>query len=162
MIYATQPWRVEVEQEGAVIEAYVESTNKWESVAIVLPTSGASAGKMARFIVGLVNDNQKETPLLENALAALESVSEEGLTFASEQAVEHAIADLRKRREAENVPHGDLDRMVAAIADRLQESGSCKPHELNGLGFSRDEIARYWPMAYALACVSLDIEPKDS
>jgi hypothetical protein len=33
---------------------------------------------------------------------------------------------------------------------------------LRPLGFSPDEIARHWPMAYALARVSLDIEPKDS
>jgi hypothetical protein len=162
MIYATQPWKVEVEQEGAVIEAYVEGTDKWESVAIVLPTSGASAGKMARFIVGLVNDNQKQEPLLENALAALESVSEEGLTFASEQAVEHAVTELRKHRKPESAAQSVLDRMALVIADKVQSSGDCKPHELRSLGFSPEEIARHWPMAYALARVSLDSEPKDS
>src|SRR5580658_3503421 len=119
MIYATQPWRVEVEQEGAVIEACVEGTDKWESVAIVLPTSGASAGKMARFIVGLVNDNQKQESLLENALAALESVSEEGLTFASEQAVEHAVTELRKHRKSESASESVLDRMALVIADKV-------------------------------------------
>jgi hypothetical protein len=162
MIYATQPWRVEVEQEAAVIEAYVDGTDKWESVAIVLPTSGASAGKMARFIVGLVNDNQKQEPLLENALTALESVSEEGLTFTTEQAVEHAVTELRKRRKPEGAADSVLDRMASAIEEKIQSSGDCKPHELRPLGFSPDEIARHWPMAYALACVSLDIEPKDS
>jgi hypothetical protein len=162
MIYATNPWRVEVEEEGAVIEAYVEGTDTWESIAIVLATSGASAGKMARFIVGLVNDNQKQEPLLEDTLAALEAVIEEGLTFASEQAIEHAVTGLRKRRKPEGAADSVLDRMVQTIADVVQSSGDCKPHELRSLGFSPDEIARHWPMAYALACVSLDIEPKDS
>jgi hypothetical protein len=162
MIYATQPWRVEVEQEAAVIEAYVDGTDKWESVAIVLPTSGASAGKMARFIVGLVNDNHKHEPLLENALTALEAVSEEGLTFTTEQAVEHAVAELRKRRKPESATESVLDRMALVIAEKVQSSGDCKPHELRPLGFSPDEIARHWPMAYALARVSLDSEPKES
>jgi hypothetical protein len=52
--------------------------------------------------------------------------------------------------------------MVLAIAAALKSSGSCEPHELKEQGFSRDEIARHWPMAYALACVSQNITPKDS
>lgn len=160
MIYATQPWKVEVEPKGAVIEAYVEASSKWESVAIVLPTSGASAEKMARFIVGAVNDNQKSERLFQEALDALEAVIQEGLTYSTEQEIELVIAELRRRHNSGSAAPDTLDRMVTAIAKKLQSSGSCKPHELRSLGFSPDEIARHWPMAYALACVSLGTKPK--
>jgi hypothetical protein len=92
----------------------------------------------------------------------LESVTEEGLTFTTEQAIEHAVTELRKRHRPESTPESVLELMAQAIADIVQSSGDCKPHELRSLGFLPDEIARHWPMAYALASVSLDIEPKDS
>jgi hypothetical protein len=162
MIYATQPWKVEVKTKDAVVEAYVEVNGAWETVAIVLPSSGASAETMARFIVGLVNDEQKQAPLLEDALAVLESVNRETLTLTTGQAVKHVIDELRKRRGYGKAAARPVDRMVVAIVAALKSSGSCEPHELKEQGFSDDDIARHWPMAYALACVSENIAPKDS
>jgi hypothetical protein len=84
------------------------------------------------------------------------------LTFTTAQAVEHAVAELRKHHKPEGAAESVRDRMASAIGDKIQSSGDCKPHELRPLGFSSDEIARHWPMAYALACVSLASEPKES
>ena len=54
------------------------------------------------------------------------------------------------------------ERMVDAIASIIKTEGTCQPHNLKDQGFTPDEIARYWPSAYALACVSFNIEQKDS
>jgi hypothetical protein len=163
MIYATQPWKAGVKTKDTVVEAYVEAAGAWETVAIARPSSGASAKQMARFIVGLVNEKQKQAPLMEDALAVLECVSKEGLTtLTTGEAVEHVIGELRKRRGYGKAALRPVDRMVAAIVAALKSSGSCEPHELKEQGFSREEIARHWPMAYALACVSQNITPKDS
>jgi hypothetical protein len=54
------------------------------------------------------------------------------------------------------------ERMVDAIAGIIKTNGTCHPHKLEDQGFTPDEIARYWPSAYALACVSLNIEQRDS
>ncbi len=53
-------------------------------------------------------------------------------------------------------------RMASVITNIIKTEGECHPHNLKDRGFTPDEIARCWPMAYALACVSLDIETKDS
>jgi hypothetical protein len=127
-----------------------------------LMTNKEARKKIARFIVGLVNDNQKQHPLLDNVQAVLEGVNEEGLTFTTEQAVEYVVTEMRKRRRLEGAADSVLDRMASAIEETIQSSGDCKRHELRSLGFSPGEIALHWPMAYALACVSLDIEPSDS
>ncbi len=54
------------------------------------------------------------------------------------------------------------DRMAVAIARIIKADGECHPHNLKDHRFTPDEIARYWPSAYALACVSLNIEQRDS
>ncbi|MCP3385973.1 hypothetical protein NLM31_36855 [Bradyrhizobium sp. CCGUVB4N] len=41
--------------------------------------------------------NEDNRDLLLEALAALEAIAEEGLTFATEQAVEHVIARIKAR-----------------------------------------------------------------
>lgn len=54
------------------------------------------------------------------------------------------------------------ERMVDAIASIINTNGTCHPHNLKDQGFTPDEIARQWPSAYALACVSLNIKPMGS
>jgi hypothetical protein len=63
--------------------------------------------------------------------------------------------------DTENVSDAS-ERMVDAIASIIKANGECHPHNLKDQGFTPDEIARHWPSAYALACVSLNIEQKDS
>jgi hypothetical protein len=53
-------------------------------------------------------------------------------------------------------------RMAYVIASLIKVHGKCKPYDLRDHGFRQDEIACYWNMAYALASVTLNIEPKDS
>jgi hypothetical protein len=48
------------------------------------------------------------------------------------------------------------DRMVFIIAGLLKTTGDCTQSDLEGKGFSAENISRHWPMAYALARVSLD------
>ena len=52
------------------------------------------------------------------------------------------------------------ERMASVIADIIRDDGKCSPRELKVHGFTPNEIARHWPMAYALARVSLNSKPK--
>lgn len=45
------------------------------------------------------------------------------------------------------------NRMADAIADRIRIHGQCRPHDLEKMGFSREEIAESWSLASALAAV---------
>lgn len=49
-------------------------------------------------------------------------------------------------------------RMADTILDIMRQKGECKPHDLRDKGFSLDEIARHWPMAYALAEVNWNLK----
>jgi hypothetical protein len=66
------------------------------TVAVVSPTSGASAEALAAFIASIVNAAQQNEDLLRDAMEALEAVVNDGLNFTTEQAAEHVIANIRR------------------------------------------------------------------
>ena len=72
--------------------------------------------------------------------------------------VPEAFEGTGEQRSKTNV----AERMADVIAGIIKETGKCQPHELKEHGFTADEIARHWPMAFSLASVQLGIEPKDS
>lgn len=41
-------------------------------------------------------------------------------------------------------------RMAEAIIESLEKTGQCKILDLEAKGFSRDELARYWPHAWKI------------
>lgn len=84
-LYSLYPWRTEHHDDRSEIAAYVEASGKWETVAVIPHTPGASAETLAEFIMGIINDSQKNRDLLRDATRALEAVMEEGLTFSTEQ-----------------------------------------------------------------------------
>jgi hypothetical protein len=53
-------------------------------------------------------------------------------------------------------------RMAATVIEIIQEQGDCLPHDLKGRGFSLDEIAAHFHMAYSLANVELKLMNYDS
>lgn len=95
--YSIHPWACQHQHDQSEICAYVEASGKWEIVAIVQQTAGASAEVMAEFICYLINDNQKNKSLLLDAMAALESCLEESkLTYSSEQAADSVLHRIKK------------------------------------------------------------------
>jgi hypothetical protein len=55
------------------------------------------------------------------------------------------------------------DRVVSVIAAIIEADGTCNSHELENHGFNQEEITSHWPIAYALARVTINNEPnKDS
>jgi hypothetical protein len=52
--------------------------------------------------------------------------------------------------EPEDKPLHVAERMAAAIVVRMEEKGECRIAHLRALGFSLDDIARYWPQACKL------------
>ncbi len=53
--------------------------------------------------------------------------------------------------EDDDQPLHIAERMAAAIVARMQQKGECRIAHLRDLGFSLDDIARYWPQACKLA-----------
>lgn len=81
-----------------------------------------------------------------------------GVVFQKPHAVEQ---DNRPMTEGERATQEHLslaDRMAAAIAATIRRRGHCRPCDLEGQGFTTDEIASAWLMASPLAQVALDDE----
>lgn len=97
-LYSIHPWECRHNKDNFEIIAYVEASSKWETVATIHPTAGASAETMASFICHLVNENQKNASLLHDAMQALEACMEEAdLTFTSEQAADSVVRRIKSR-----------------------------------------------------------------
>ena len=95
--YPSEPWRCEHRRDGSEIQAFVEASGIWETVAVIPPTSGVSARNIAEFIAALVNDNRRCQSALEAAMEALQHVIDDnGLTFSSEHAVDSALTRLKQ------------------------------------------------------------------
>lgn len=96
--YAAQPWECHHMEDVSVITAYVEASSNWEPIATIHPTSGHSAETIATFICGLINDHQKNKPLLQEAMEALQlCLEEDRLTFSSEQAADRVVTQIRAK-----------------------------------------------------------------
>ena len=57
--YGLVPWRCNHHADRSEIVAYVEASGRWETVAVIPPTSGASAEALATFIARVVNATQQ-------------------------------------------------------------------------------------------------------
>ena len=95
--YGLQPWRYVHHADRSEIRAYAEVGGAWETVATVHPTAGASAEFLAVFVVDCVNDHQHQQHLLHAALAALEAVTKEGLTYSTEQEIDAVLARMKRQ-----------------------------------------------------------------
>jgi hypothetical protein len=94
--YSLHPWRCDHHADRSEITAYVEASGHWETVAVVPPTSGASAEAVAAFIVRLINAAQQNRDILRDAMEALEAVMNDGLNFTTEQTAEHVIISIKQ------------------------------------------------------------------
>lgn len=86
--YAAQPWVCVHHPHRSDLNAYVEASGKWETVAVIQPTSGASAEMLADFIIGQINNINQNKDLCSDALEALESILQDGINFSTEQAAD--------------------------------------------------------------------------
>ena len=65
-------------------------------MALVKKTSGASVEAVAHYIVGMVNDLHENGSLLAAAMTALEAITDEGLTFSTEQDADDVIRRIKE------------------------------------------------------------------
>lgn len=94
--YSLYPWQCRHAPDQSEIVAYVEASAKWETVSIISSTSGANAESVADYICNLINENQKNKNLLQDAMKALETCMEEAsLTFSSEQAADSVVRRIK-------------------------------------------------------------------
>jgi hypothetical protein len=89
--YRLVPWQCRNHSDRSELTAYVEASGKWETVAVVPPTSGASAEALANYILALVNNSLPNSDLLRDAMSALEAVMKDGLTFTTEQEADSVV-----------------------------------------------------------------------
>jgi hypothetical protein len=57
----------------------------------------------------------------------------------------------------DNKKYAPAGRMAAAIIDITQKQGGCLPQDLNGNGFTPDEVVMHWDMARSLASVEMKL-----
>ena len=58
---------------------------------------------------------------------------------------------LRVMQDDEFVPAHVVERIAAAIVEQLQKRGQCSITDIKAMGFSLNDIARYWPEACRIA-----------
>jgi hypothetical protein len=56
---------------------------------------------------------------------------------------------LRMLKDEEEPVHVAV-RMADAIIESLEKTGHCRIRDMEAKGFSRDELARYWPDAWKI------------
>ncbi len=88
------PWRVERRDNSCTIAAYVKATELWQTIAVINGTSGAN--KDITRLVKLVNDRKDDVDGLRSAFEAVKAIETEGLTFTTEQELEHVIRRLEQ------------------------------------------------------------------
>lgn len=78
------------------ISAYVDATGKWETIAIIPPTSDHTAEAISTFIAHSINDIHEHGELLVSAMNALDDILREGLTFSTEQTADRIVDRIKK------------------------------------------------------------------
>ncbi len=58
---------------------------------------------------------------------------------------------LRVMQDDEFAPAHVAERIASAIVEQLQKRGQCSIMDIKTLGFSLNDIARYWPEACRIA-----------
>jgi hypothetical protein len=98
--FGRHPWRCTHRGAHSEIQAYVEASGQWETIAVVQPASAATAERLATYIVNVINEGWEDRDVLQEAFDALTALLREGFNFTTEQEAEHAIDRLRKRQWA--------------------------------------------------------------
>jgi hypothetical protein len=57
---------------------------------------------------------------------------------------------LRVMLDEEFAPTHVAERMAVTIMKRMQQKGECHITDVEAMGFSRDQVARYWPDAWKI------------
>ncbi|GEM_PF-3527676 len=70
--YTPVPWRAAYGEDGAIVEAYIRSTDGWKVVAVVPKTGYADHKANAEFIVNAVNVYGKHRAMIAEMIMALE------------------------------------------------------------------------------------------
>lgn len=96
-LYALAPWSCVHRPDGSKIEAYVEITGDWETIAHVPEAKGINAEATAGFIVKAVNDYDRHRQIIAELITALELCMEcEDLTWEAEQEAELVLRRVRQ------------------------------------------------------------------
>lgn len=79
--------------------AWVEASGAWEKVATIHATTGATPVALSEHIMTIINASHGGQDLLNEALAALEAILDEGLTYSTEQEADLIVARIKSRHQ---------------------------------------------------------------
>lgn len=95
-ILATKPWSCTNFGEQSEIDAYIDSTDTWETIATIQSAAGIDAEDIASFIVHAVNNYEKTQRLIQKMKMALELCLEnEAIGKDVEQQIEVALKEIK-------------------------------------------------------------------
>lgn len=111
-------WRFEKRDGRYEIDVFSESGGKWTPAAVMMGTSGVSGEALAAYVVGVLNEKQQQSVVLDEAVHALQTILQEGVTWATEVEADHAIRRLKEQgavmREVQDVLDLVVDRGITA------------------------------------------------
>jgi hypothetical protein len=90
-------WRFEKRGDRYEVDVFNEARGKWALVAVVMGTTEIPAEALAGYVVQVLNEKQEHGVVLDEAVQALQSVLDEGVTYATEMEAEHAIRRLKQQ-----------------------------------------------------------------
>jgi hypothetical protein len=106
-------WRFEKRGGRCEIDVFGEARGKWARAAVVVGAPGMRAEALAGYVVEVLNEKQQQSVALNEAVYALETILEEGVTWATEIEADSAVERLKEQtallREVQEV----LDLVVA-------------------------------------------------
>ncbi|HUY67919.1 MAG TPA: hypothetical protein VMV79_01285 [Alphaproteobacteria bacterium] len=95
-ILATKPWSCTNFGEQSEIDAYVDATGTWETIATIQPVAAIDAEDIASFITNTINTYEKTQRLIQKMRAALELALEcEGLSEETTQYIEAILEETK-------------------------------------------------------------------
>jgi predicted amino acid dehydrogenase len=78
------------------VELNQPPSNEWVTIAAVHGAAGFPASDLAARIARLLNQDVAKDEVLQRAAVALDEILRDGLTFSTEQAIEHTANNIRR------------------------------------------------------------------
>jgi hypothetical protein len=97
--YTGHPWRCSSSGNKVLVQAFVEASSHWEAIIEVRSSSDASAKDLSGYIARVINEHSMRQAVLNEVKTALELIEEEGMTYSSELAADHALRRLKQLLE---------------------------------------------------------------
>ena len=90
------PWRFRARGGRHELELFKKGQG-WVVVGAIAGAAGPQAAALAGFMVGVLNERQQENRVLDEAVRAIKTAMQEGVNYATEMELDHAVRGLPDR-----------------------------------------------------------------